>query len=1498
MGTQGGTGRRRSTKKERSTAEDDALNLIAREAEARLAAKRAARAEAREIRMKELERQQKEIFQVQKKYYGLDARLDERSDSKWGDIEQWMEDSERYSHPSRVQTLSDEDERMSVGSRGSVRSDFDSIGAHGGGDSTAHLHKKSKKKKKHKHRDRDRNGYDDDDYSVVSSRSSRLSDESRVSRSSRLDLTSSGLGDDSGRPSRASRLDLQLASYASSDLYGSKALSSCRTAGSAFNGYQSSLYDDGVCAGSRRGLGSASHPLDYTSYRSSSSRASSRASSARASPVDNCGSVASFLRSAASSSGLPRDLDDVTIPDFPDVEDRDYLEKGSRAASSLTAGTLTSLGGTSSRRGSGETALTLDAETSLREIKDALAEVEEKYRKAMVSNAQLDNEKGTLMYQVDTLKDSLMELEEMLSESQRGHDDKVKELEREKHAHGVLQFQFSELKETLKQSEELLNEIRQLRNKQEGFVREISDLQETVEWKDKKIGALERQKEYTDAIRVERDELREEVVKLKDVLKKHGILLGPDLNINGDVAVGVDDSSGADPVSQTTADTPTSPPEGNNSMLGGTEAAQLKSRGKEELTLEQPREMRLSSDSVAAADALETPRDEVPNGEPQTCFAGEADSVEESGPTNDRNDDVTCEHAITAAVDIDCCEPQIPECVISCEKNALESDSGETENHSSSIDALTNDEGELHHVSAELHSNQQSFENSNSRSEEPALQLQDNSQEFPKSLPNDSASEMANTELQQEPENDEEVEVEVETNEVEAVSTESQSQVTPSSGKKKRKKRKGKKKGKANEDTEKDKNEDETAEQYERVSHLTAADDVPAMEVLVESRTDEVDGKMSPQQSEPGDPEGGVKSTEPAVQSETAADPKPDYATSEHGEEQTSETAIVVEEESVKVTESLSHDEMPEEVHTEHGTDGRDEDKGAESEKIDEVEVAETAETFTLSETLKEPTTVQVTEEGDEEVNSETDTLAAAAAEVGEPERTADTVSHTVAPQDIPAERSVVLEVRSSGTGGAEEAAGTTGNHSGDEASEESGLGHPDEEQSLETDSSEPGTSFIPAPPDDPGSCNPNIDNAREVRDDTSSPDNPGDQTDVLMTNGSAVSRTLSNETEPGSGEAKLEENLEDGTQAASAEVPPAPETGGDDKSPSESSTEDPSGSWAPLETLTAMQPDANADVAVSVGQDGDELEREAVAGKEGADDGDESLAAPSTANADVSDHVTSPDLVAETDDAMSRTREVNDDDVESAAVVPPDSEGTRMADMSGAPGGSAEAGAFAERQSEEAEDEEPGNRQRVESTDGTPEDLSPNPQVSEVDDEDDEGQSFDFDDLDVEAAVAAKCRLEDNEEGGQAQSDKCGDRDSVLDESDSESNENAQPEVVGSRGEEAVDPSGQTDSQQTAAAPAGDENVSGNPQKEAPAADEQPAVDEGGPSTGGEPDRNPTKILAVEEGVGAAKHHELQDERAAGEKEPQQQQQQARKDSKKNSKKGKTKGKEDCKMS
>ncbi|XP_066202289.1 leucine-rich repeat flightless-interacting protein 1 isoform X37 [Saccopteryx leptura] len=347
MGTQG-AGRKRLPNRERLTAEDEALNQIAREAEARLAAKRAARAEAREIRMRELERQQKEA--------------------------------------------SDEDERMSVGSRGSLR------------------------------------------------------------------------------------------------------------------------------------------PSEHSSHLNSSSRASSRASSARASPV---------------------------VEERPE---KDFTEKGSRNLPGLSAATLASLGGTSSRRGSGDTSISIDTEASIREIKelneikdqiqdvegkymqglrelkDSLAEVEEKYKKAMVSNAQLDNEKTNYMYQVDTLKDTLLELEEQLAESRRQYEEKSKDFEREKHAHGLLRFQFAEVRAALQQREEMLEEIRQLQQKQASCIREISDLQETIEWKDKKIGALERQKEFFDSIRSERDDLREEVVMLKEELKKHGIILNSEIATNGEMS--------------------------------------------------------------------------------------------------------------------------------------------------------------------------------------------------------------------------------------------------------------------------------------------------------------------------------------------------------------------------------------------------------------------------------------------------------------------------------------------------------------------------------------------------------------------------------------------------------------------------------------------------------------------------------------------------------------------------------------------------------------------------------------------------------------------------------------------------------------------------------------------------------------------------------------------------------------------------------------------------
>nr|XP_020030125.1 leucine-rich repeat flightless-interacting protein 1 isoform X16 [Castor canadensis] len=250
-----------------------------------------------------------------------------------------------------------------------------------------------------------------------------------------------------------------------------------------------------------------------------------------------------------------------------EVEERpekDFTEKGTRNMPSLSAATLASLGGTSSRRGSGDTSVSLDTETSIREIKelnelkdqiqdvegkymqglkemkDSLAEVEEKYKKAMVSNAQLDNEKTNFMYQVDTLKDMLLELEEQLAESQRQYEEKNREFEREKHAHSILQFQFAEVKEALKQREEMLEKHGIVLNSEIATNGETSDTLNNVEYPDptkmteEEFNAVKSAGDGTLDIRLkklvdERECLLEQIKKLKGQLEgrqKNGKLDG------------------------------------------------------------------------------------------------------------------------------------------------------------------------------------------------------------------------------------------------------------------------------------------------------------------------------------------------------------------------------------------------------------------------------------------------------------------------------------------------------------------------------------------------------------------------------------------------------------------------------------------------------------------------------------------------------------------------------------------------------------------------------------------------------------------------------------------------------------------------------------------------------------------------------------------------------------------------------------------------------------
>ncbi|XP_044070239.1 leucine-rich repeat flightless-interacting protein 2 isoform X23 [Siniperca chuatsi] len=491
MGTQG-SGRKRAPLKDRFSAEDEALSSIAREAEARLAAKRAARAEARDIRMRELERQQKE----------LSYRSSSGSNRKWGQIHQWMADTEKA--------------RSSSSSR-----------------SSSHH----------------RRGLDDDVMSVRSYRStsSAMRDLGSRSSSRRKDALD-GLSTSSTLKTSRSTTGLYHDQRNYTSLTKTKAppLPSTST-------YQprSSSDDDTVSSVSQERFSRG------------------RRDSASSDFSDISESAADYFSRSNRRGSIVSDLDDLSIPDLDALDEKcdkqysDYSRPSSRCATpGLSAATLATLGGTSSRRGSADTGSIYEPDTSLselrdiyelkdqiqdvegrymqglKELKESLAEVEEKYKKAMVSNAQLDNDKGNLIYQVDTLKDVIEEMEEQMAEMKRELEEKSKELERQKHTCTVLQHKQEELKEGIRQRDELIEESQRMQTKLDDLTREVFDLQETINWKDKKIGALERQKEYFDCIRNERDELRDELADIKGKAKAvetHGLVIIPDGTPNGDV---------------------------------------------------------------------------------------------------------------------------------------------------------------------------------------------------------------------------------------------------------------------------------------------------------------------------------------------------------------------------------------------------------------------------------------------------------------------------------------------------------------------------------------------------------------------------------------------------------------------------------------------------------------------------------------------------------------------------------------------------------------------------------------------------------------------------------------------------------------------------------------------------------------------------------------------------------------------------------------------------
>ncbi|GFS16978.1 leucine-rich repeat flightless-interacting protein 2 [Elysia marginata] len=108
-----------------------------------------------------------------------------------------------------------------------------------------------------------------------------------------------------------------------------------------------------------------------------------------------------------------------------------------------------------SRRGSTESN---ESESKDVDFKLELRELEEKYKAAMMTSAQLDNEKQSLVYQVELLKDQLEEQDEGYTELQRQYKDKCRDFDFQKRDLQSMEHELSILKQQLEIKDRLIEE--------------------------------------------------------------------------------------------------------------------------------------------------------------------------------------------------------------------------------------------------------------------------------------------------------------------------------------------------------------------------------------------------------------------------------------------------------------------------------------------------------------------------------------------------------------------------------------------------------------------------------------------------------------------------------------------------------------------------------------------------------------------------------------------------------------------------------------------------------------------------------------------------------------------------------------------------------------------------------------------------------------------------------------------------------------------------------
>ncbi|XP_043242108.1 flocculation protein FLO11-like isoform X2 [Amphibalanus amphitrite] len=144
------------------------------------------------------------------------------------------------------------------------------------------------------------------------------------------------------------------------------------------------------------------------------------------------------------------------LDDFSDVSPRPALSVASaRAPRGPSAAS-------SGRRASEDSAedgtSTPSGSFHLRDVRHELRELEEKLRKTMVTSAQLDNDKSTLSYQVELLKDKLEEMQESHTQLQREHRTRCSEHEQLKRVSNRLKEDYECCKKLLEERDKLIAE--------------------------------------------------------------------------------------------------------------------------------------------------------------------------------------------------------------------------------------------------------------------------------------------------------------------------------------------------------------------------------------------------------------------------------------------------------------------------------------------------------------------------------------------------------------------------------------------------------------------------------------------------------------------------------------------------------------------------------------------------------------------------------------------------------------------------------------------------------------------------------------------------------------------------------------------------------------------------------------------------------------------------------------------------------------------------------